>query len=567
MGKNGKKGNGKDWPTKEQFDWLTKQIGDFKAACRKRKYKSDFQPRIYNEWFKAFPEPGDPGPNASEEEKDEYRRKVDVRQDQIHNWFYNHTRPEPASQSDILALFSDRDKPQKSKPNGTRKKTQEQLFSKEFYTTEIKPEVDAELERMRANSTDGKLPKGASLLIVKRITHEKYTAATEEVKEHIAKLADRIEEVDVKTKEGVIDPETRKKFIADLKDLAPRIVEALHVATGWPVTLLLGGEDEEKQIKTNGYHAGKNLLGLSFKKAYPGYKTHVQEPFARFAHSCYYYGDTASSPAKTSAPSTTNDQVTATAGEAISAAATTVMSSAATTSPKASSLAASSVTSNPESTGVIPQVSPQDEPEPAAMDSALFSFPPGSGGPSSGPDPSLFPQSSDEVVEMLRRMNDPSFSDQFFPSNPITSLHDPFNASSLSGPFLPPYPATSYDESSGGQLQPFLDPASVVPLSTAPLSQPQPATQSAASVKSMKRKRGGGATKAAVSDQNIDPMPGALSGKEPKKRRKNDPVGEEEDVDVDAPRGKRTHKAPSCVPNYVAVTQVETSKKKVKAKK
>ncbi|KAK7455777.1 hypothetical protein VKT23_010809 [Stygiomarasmius scandens] len=512
-----RKGEAHEWTTPEQFKWLTARIPEFKAACRKRKYKSDYQPRLFNEWFIEFPEPGAPGPDASKAERDAYGQKVIVRQWQIHNWFYNHTRPAPDQDCDIASLLLVPENNKKSKSKSSRKKTQEEVFSKTFYATDIKPEVDAELERMRSHTTDGKLPKGASLPIVKRITHEKFLAATEDVKQQVALLTEDHNKSETEEKSMTVDEENRKKFIAQLPEICPRIVEALHTATGWPVTLILGGEDENREIKTKGYHAGKNLLGLSFKKAYPSYKTNVLDPFALFVHSCYHYGNTSTptTPTKTSSTDSLTEKGSADSTQ-------TGTQTRSTFRERRDSLTLD--TEPASSTPALP------DPNPA---SSLHLYQ-----ASDSPDPALFPQTSDEVTEMLHRLNSPSLSIPFFPTNTF-SYDDPLNM----GPY--------------GSFPNF---TGAVPSPTIPLAHPQPAVEATAG---KKRKQ-----TTTMSDQNVDPTHALTTGSDPgtRKRRKHDTLGEDTGIDVNAPRGRRNLKAPSRVPNCVNVTQQAEVPKKGKGK-
>ncbi|KAK7439547.1 hypothetical protein VKT23_017475 [Stygiomarasmius scandens] len=446
----------------------------------------------------------------------------------------------PSQESDISLLLSIHEDKKKSKSSGTRKKTQEEIFSKTFYAAEIKPEVDAELDRIRSNTADGKLPKGANLPIVKRITHEKFLAATEEVKSQVAQLAQDYNKVEAEGGEALVDEESRKKFIVQLADICPRIVEALHMATGWPVTLILGGQDENKEIKTKGYHAGKNLLGLSFKKAYPGYKTNVLDPFALFAHSCYHYG-VSSTPTKSFTD--TNSTQTDSIGEHSSSSLpnTNAMSSNTATTELASGEHRSltpETEAMPEPFGPLPSQNPLGYDIPLApVEGSICPLL-----QSNSPDPASFPGTSDEVADMLQRLNSPSLSLPFFPSN--SSFHDdPFNI----GPY--------------GSF-PSLDQA--LPLSTIPLSQPQPAVEPTTGKK--RKQTQAQSTKTVSSDQNVDPTLSAGSDNGPKKRRRHDTLGEDTSVDVNAPRGRRNLKAPSRVPNCVHANQQTEAPKKGRGK-
>ncbi|KAK7442566.1 hypothetical protein VKT23_016164 [Stygiomarasmius scandens] len=272
------------WVTETIETFLTEHVPAFKKAQQTSTVSNDFMPMILREFLKAFPipsPPADASPEARQIYNQTYSATVLKREKQLYSWYYNNHSSTNVS-SPVNALANLVAPLNKEKTKKKRALTSVQVFSKEFYDSEVKPLVEKELENMRENSEGRKLSRGAHLPVIARLTNEAWEGASESVKAEVEKkrleLLEENEEDDTVDEDDVIDqlPAIVEQFIKSIRQL------------DWTVSVFIGGMNRRQgQVTTSAFHAGENRAGLSFDESLSDYKERITDPFSAFVKDFY----------------------------------------------------------------------------------------------------------------------------------------------------------------------------------------------------------------------------------------------------------------------------------------
>ncbi|KAK7445773.1 hypothetical protein VKT23_014769 [Stygiomarasmius scandens] len=206
------------WVTNAIETFLDTHVIAFKKAQQASTISNEFMPMILREFLKEFPIPLLPA-DASPEERQIYNQtylaKVLKQEKQLYSWFYNnHSGTNVSSSANALTnLVAPLNKEKMMKKHAL---TSVQVFSKVFYDSKVKPLVEKELENMQGISEGGKLPQGAHLPVIARLTNEVWEAASESVKAEVEKK--RLELLEEDEEDNTVDED-------EIIDRLPAIVE------------------------------------------------------------------------------------------------------------------------------------------------------------------------------------------------------------------------------------------------------------------------------------------------------------------------------------------------------
>ncbi|KAK7464170.1 hypothetical protein VKT23_006336 [Stygiomarasmius scandens] len=272
------------WVNESIETFLKKHIAAFKKAQQTSSVSNEFMPMILREFLKKFPIPplpADASPEECEIYDQAYAAAVLKREKQLNSWFYRSGANASSSVNALADLVAPLNK---EKTKKKRALTSVQVFSKEFYDSNVKPLVEKELENMRKNLESGKLSQGAHLPVIACLTNEAWEAASESVKAEVEKKRLELLDEDDEEDDNMVDDD-------DMIDQLPAIVEQFIKSVrwlDWTVSVFIGGMNRRQgQVTTSAFHAGENRAGLSFDESLSDYKERITDPFSAFVKDFY----------------------------------------------------------------------------------------------------------------------------------------------------------------------------------------------------------------------------------------------------------------------------------------
>ncbi|EAU92204.1 hypothetical protein CC1G_13019 [Coprinopsis cinerea okayama7 len=174
-----------------------------------------------------------------------------------------------------------------------------QVFSKDFYTEMVKPQVDEEVARLV------KAREPVPLVSLRQgMTIKAWEAADEETKEKVYARMEALAEGRKRADAAIGDamtpleegaqrtPEEYHQFLEILPDLLDGFFNVVAAKSGWSFTLLAGGPDPSKEgggIRTMSYHHGVTSQDQTFRQFLPPghFAEMFMKPFSGFLHMLY----------------------------------------------------------------------------------------------------------------------------------------------------------------------------------------------------------------------------------------------------------------------------------------
>ncbi|TFK78708.1 hypothetical protein K466DRAFT_606731 [Polyporus arcularius HHB13444] len=279
------------WTTSPQWAWLKRTRPPYLAA-RKAKRRAVYLEGMYTEYLAEWSECQQIYGHRNEErlspeEKEVLADAVKKRKKQLLVWHKNRDRKRASTRklSSLLNAVGI------SKKGGRLPQAQE-VFSSEYYKTDVQPLVRSKTKVMEAE-LGRKLDPKERLNNVKRCTKEAFDACSDEVKREIKnKVAQAKEDAENGRAGRAVSPDTTNRTpqqFQDAIDLAPQLFEGVikpyAAASGWTWSVVGAGPlpDNNGKIGHMSAHFGHNEGGVSFAQANIDFEEQCVVPMGRFA--------------------------------------------------------------------------------------------------------------------------------------------------------------------------------------------------------------------------------------------------------------------------------------------
>ncbi|KAF6749125.1 hypothetical protein DFP72DRAFT_1073680 [Ephemerocybe angulata] len=214
---------------------------------------------------------------------------------QIENW-YSHryqkmVREQRGSTKPVIKLDM-------GKKEGSRVVTETEVYSKMFYSTRVRPKVDAWV------AASGQPPNGWVALRVS-FTRECYAKETDEIKQLVREEREKliakreeaqkelermVEEMGETKTRAARSPKEYAKSIAATPTIIECFVDMLAEQTGWSWSMIGGGPDPANNngaISSMAYHSGETSHGQFFKSWDPRYEEVCVKSYKKFCHAVH----------------------------------------------------------------------------------------------------------------------------------------------------------------------------------------------------------------------------------------------------------------------------------------
>ncbi|KAF8836632.1 hypothetical protein BDN67DRAFT_1014522 [Paxillus ammoniavirescens] len=175
--------------------------------------------------------------------------------------------------------------------------SQEQVFSKLHYETDVKEKFEAKCDKLDLPS-DAKAEQTA---VQTKLTKESWAEClrNKTQKQQVLDEKARLNAVNTSLRRGVEvndnlqaghSWELKQRAINDLPAMLNKLLEGLENETDWSFTILAGGPDlsNSGKIKTFSLHIGETTLGMNFMQSHANFGDHVMKPFDTFIRYMHY---------------------------------------------------------------------------------------------------------------------------------------------------------------------------------------------------------------------------------------------------------------------------------------
>ncbi|KIK80551.1 hypothetical protein PAXRUDRAFT_28137 [Paxillus rubicundulus Ve08.2h10] len=298
MGKN-------KWATKEQKIWLTAYYEMYYCPCMVNREYTEFKPVFFEAWFQKWPEidlkecgfqTGTTTSTLDPQQHKNLAEGIEKCRNQLLMWMRwraNTSRDKRAAVSvDPFKAIS-----QLSKDSGKKRHnlSDEQVYSKLYYNTDLKPKFEAECAWLGLPSD----AKAEWMAIRRKLTKDSWEASSKDevCKKRVCEEKAKLDAQNTRLKAAVeagthtsSSRELKQRAINGLPAMLNKILEGLQKETGWSFTVLAGGPDLSSggKIKTFSLHIGETALGMNFMQSHNTFSERVMKPFDTFIPYLHY---------------------------------------------------------------------------------------------------------------------------------------------------------------------------------------------------------------------------------------------------------------------------------------
>ncbi|KAG1881239.1 hypothetical protein F4604DRAFT_1922245 [Suillus subluteus] len=279
------------WTSKEQEEFLTSMLGEFRMRAAEKKYE-EFWKKVNKLFFEKWPERracfGDlPADHVlTPDQVKDLASAVESREEQLATWYRWRKNPARLGRTSGVkgALKFDAVLAGGVELKGTRAPQKMDIYSYKYYGEKVKDTADAEIRAQ--NVTD----RGPKLNKRREVTRRLYSEECEDVKNKVErryqKAKAKYAKARLRQKSGKMprnDDATKIKAIRELGPMLDRILKYLaHATGGWKFTILMGGKDPSTgEVSVFNYHIGELESGAQFDQTYANFDA-VQGAFLAF---------------------------------------------------------------------------------------------------------------------------------------------------------------------------------------------------------------------------------------------------------------------------------------------
>ncbi|KIJ09686.1 hypothetical protein PAXINDRAFT_17235 [Paxillus involutus ATCC 200175] len=266
---NGKMPN-PGWTSEEQCEFLSQQLGAYQKYSEKKVY-GQFWPKLFEDWFQKWPERLTVFPDIP------INQSLTAEQQQRVSTSIKNRKDKERSALGSLVLSK----------NG-RLLSQSELYLSKVAGDRLNDLVEAEVAAGNVNKTSGAL-----LAAKRKLAKDLLENESEEVREEV----DRLYKEQVQQKKATGDPAMKRETnperilrnIDDLPVLLDRVVELIHLRTGFVVLFICAGPHPRNdwEISATTYHSGKTPNDNDFSVVYPAFDDEVLSTFIDFVEMVY----------------------------------------------------------------------------------------------------------------------------------------------------------------------------------------------------------------------------------------------------------------------------------------